>query len=326
MKNEYFLSLPGGGMKGAFQAGALSYLEYQEMNFSSIIGSSVGALNACYFLANNAVEGTKGYWEGFAPDFKSFIDVKKILKGEKMGCSEKLLNNFFGEGGYNPIDFKKVISHPLNQEGKFYITCSNHINGDPIIFSKFEDEDTLKKILYATTHMPLLFGVKPMKIEGETLKKCKIQTNVEINPDKSLYVFDGAICNFENYRVKEIIFGQNSNCLSISNKSEKQIMKTRSAYGLPKSFFIIERVLLRIFYRDFPEFYKAYIQHHHNIEYKFNLFEKKICPNSKIRVKLSKLAVGLKITAMKGWDCASMNLDLGKNVGNYPKTWNSKFN
>lgn len=243
-----------------------------------------------------------------------------MWKEKKFGCSRRLLNNFFGEGGYNPIDFERVISNPLNQEGKFYISCSSAIDGSPIIFSEFEEEEPLREILYATTHIPLLFGTKPIEIKPEILEKCRIRTNSDNSPDTPLYVFDGSFCNFENSKTSEIIPNQNATLLTISNKSKEEIMRTRSFYGLPKSLFGLEEALMRSFFRDFPEFYTAYM-HHHTNEDEITLSREDIHPERRIRIKSSNLEEELKNAAMKGWDLASMKFDSGKNVGSFPRSW-----
>src|SRR5437762_13550 len=59
------LAIEGGSMRGVVSAGMVTALEYlQLLNvFDSVYGSSAGAFNGAFFVANQAAYGTTIYYE-----------------------------------------------------------------------------------------------------------------------------------------------------------------------------------------------------------------------------------------------------------------------
>lgn len=80
MVDGYNLSLPGGGPKGAFQAGALSYLESQQINPSSIVGSSIVRLMLVIFLQITLLVELKATGKDLSLILKVFLILKKCGK------------------------------------------------------------------------------------------------------------------------------------------------------------------------------------------------------------------------------------------------------
>lgn len=122
-KNKvYGLSLEGGGVRGSYQAGAITALVDNGIKIGAACGTSVGAINAA-FLVSNKLDRLKDLWLNFkvedifdvnnedlekalALDFKNinFMDLSK-------GIAE---NTFKGGLDINPLI--ELLSRELNEE------------------------------------------------------------------------------------------------------------------------------------------------------------------------------------------------------------------
>ena len=61
------LILTGGGTRGIYQIGALKALDEQGLldNVNSISGTSIGSINAGFYLSDYSVDDIKEFWDTF---------------------------------------------------------------------------------------------------------------------------------------------------------------------------------------------------------------------------------------------------------------------
>ena len=147
MSKSVGLVLEGGGVKGAYELGALIALKELGYTFHSVTGTSIGALNGAV-VASQGIEKLAEYWEEakYCPVFdfdddtvarfrqKDFdLDLiiatgKKLLSAREIirNSYEHTLNFVYGrlkeeEIRNSPMDFGCVIVHVFTDEArKFY--------------------------------------------------------------------------------------------------------------------------------------------------------------------------------------------------------------
>lgn len=73
---EYALVLEGGGAKGAYQIGALKALMENGYKFNTVVGTSIGAINAA-FIAQGDIDKVEELWKTMS--FKDLMDINNEL-------------------------------------------------------------------------------------------------------------------------------------------------------------------------------------------------------------------------------------------------------
>ena len=73
---EYALVLEGGGAKGAYQIGAMKALMENGFKFNTVIGTSIGAINAA-FIAQGDMDKVEELWKTLS--FKELMDINNEL-------------------------------------------------------------------------------------------------------------------------------------------------------------------------------------------------------------------------------------------------------
>ena len=169
------LVLSGGGALGAFQFGAVKYIEEEikkkalNFDYSSISGVSVGALNAV-MLASNQYENLKDVWENITytsvfkgklpfPSFiRPLLGFKSILSNKPL---EKLINRHIS---LSKVDKKYSLYIGVVSlfDGKYYSLAP----------SDFKDDRNFRKTILASTSIPVLNRpVKKVSLkDGRVLK------------------------------------------------------------------------------------------------------------------------------------------------------------
>jgi NTE family protein len=147
------LCLPGGGAKGAFQAGVICSLYDNKINkFSIVTGTSIGAING-YFVYTDNVDKLKDMWTNL--DEKSFVNGK--IKDNVVDNSEiiNVLKDLKDKGDNTRslyVNYTKIRNHSIKEvtvdvskqdveKGLDYIKYSS------LLPCKIDEEVTLKELM-----------------------------------------------------------------------------------------------------------------------------------------------------------------------------------
>ncbi|OPJ55952.1 patatin-like phospholipase family protein [Alkalithermobacter paradoxus] len=88
------LCLPGGGAKGAFQAGVIYGLYKRGVRFDIVCGTSIGAINS-YFVYRGCIEKLKETWENVDEEsFKNTICTENVIENSNL---MNILRNLTGK-------------------------------------------------------------------------------------------------------------------------------------------------------------------------------------------------------------------------------------
>ena len=110
---KYSLVLEGGGAKGAYQVGAIKALKKKGIEFDTIIGTSIGAINAA-FIAQGDINKLEELWQTLS--FQDLMDINNELIESitNMKFSSDILNEiarkFFNASKEKGIDTSSIRS------------------------------------------------------------------------------------------------------------------------------------------------------------------------------------------------------------------------
>ena len=158
-KQKTTIILQGGGSRGAYQAGAMKYLDEMGVKPDIIIGSSIGVINACLY-ATGGVEGMIEFWSSFkASPISSGISLREnILLGNSFLSMRKAferIESFF--------DFRKILKSPT--EVCFALTNLSEGTGE---IRSNRTENTWKDFRAITRIAYTIPGLyPPMKFQGD---------------------------------------------------------------------------------------------------------------------------------------------------------------
>lgn len=116
------LVLEGGGSRGAYQIGAVKALYENGINFTSIVGTSIGAINGAY-LAQGSFNDIYDMWNTMS--FKDLFDIdetiiKKIMKVNLdfnvIKYLSKKLNESLKIGGLDTTKMRNIMSSSIDEE------------------------------------------------------------------------------------------------------------------------------------------------------------------------------------------------------------------
>lgn len=174
-ENGVGLVLAGGGGKGAYQVGVLKALSEQGMldDVTAISGASIGAVNAMLFAMED-IDIMYQAWDDIDMGTVFDVDLEMLIKpyfsrDEMLGMISRY------------IDFDKV------RHGKYQIYNSicrldSHIEKMVPEYRRLSDydEDTVKKILLASTALPLIY--EAVEIDGNYYRDGGICDNEPVAP------------------------------------------------------------------------------------------------------------------------------------------------
>lgn len=143
------LVLEGGGMRGAFTAGALQMLHAEKIRFDYVIGVSAGALTALSFISDQPLRNYETFVK-YAPDPR-YVSMSNLAKKGSMFDWDFVL----GEIVYDllPFDFDAFFESPT----RFVITTTDVNEGRPIYYQKESLRDDRElRVLRATASLPLI--------------------------------------------------------------------------------------------------------------------------------------------------------------------------
>lgn len=119
---KYSLVLEGGGAKGAYQVGAIKALKKKGIEFDTIIGTSIGAINAA-FIAQGDINKLEELWQTLS--FQDLMDINNELIESitNMKFSSDILNeiarkffNAFKEKGIDTSSIRSLLEKYIDEE------------------------------------------------------------------------------------------------------------------------------------------------------------------------------------------------------------------
>ena len=119
---KYSLVLEGGGAKGAYQVGAIKALKKKGIEFDTIIGTSIGAINAA-FIAQGDINKLEELWQTLS--FQDLMDINNELIESitNMKFSSDILNeiarkffNAFKEIGIDTSSIRSLLEKYIDEE------------------------------------------------------------------------------------------------------------------------------------------------------------------------------------------------------------------
>lgn len=170
MSRKIALVLSGGGAKGAFQFGAIKYIEEQikrefpNFDYSIIAGVSVGALNGV-MLAMGEYRGLKEIWEDISNDqvYKGGINwlaILKVLFGAKSVLSNKPLQNKLCQ---------HVTLKDIKSDYDLRVGAVSLVSGEYKVFKPlyFDNDKDFRNAILASTAIPVIWEpVKEIRVKG----------------------------------------------------------------------------------------------------------------------------------------------------------------
>jgi predicted patatin/cPLA2 family phospholipase len=146
------LCVEGGAMRGVVSAGMLSALEELGLTqaFDGVYGSSGGALNAAYFLADHADFSSRIYWEDI--NNRHFIDLHRAWRGRPIVDIDFLLDDVMTRR--KPLDTARVLASAT----PLAVLATDVATAGGAVFRHFTDGRDLMAAMRAGATMPILAG------------------------------------------------------------------------------------------------------------------------------------------------------------------------
>ncbi len=146
------LVIQGGAMRGVFTAGALCALEAMGLRaaFDSVYGSSAGAVNGAYFLADQVTLGTSIYYTEI--NNRRFIDWRRLLAGTAVDidfCYDEVV------GRRKPLALERVLASRARLH--IYVTNADQIATECFTQHELPRARDLLTLLKASAAMPLVY-------------------------------------------------------------------------------------------------------------------------------------------------------------------------
>mmetsp|Transcript_39726 Transcript_39726/g.55156 ORF Transcript_39726/g.55156 Transcript_39726/m.55156 type:complete len:375 (+) Transcript_39726:73-1197(+) len=158
------LVVQGGGMRGVISGGGLTILHYLGLLrcFDVVYGSSAGAMNLTYFLAEQP-EGVRAYIDDLStPRFVNLMRLLPFLRNDKRVNLDPpprpaldlsiLLDEVMDE--IKPIAWEKVLKSPV----PFKIVATSLEDLAPVVLEDFSSVQDLKTCLRASATIPQVAG------------------------------------------------------------------------------------------------------------------------------------------------------------------------
>lgn len=180
--NNYGLVLGGGGSKGAYEVGVWKALLELNIDISSVVGTSIGAINSAFICSNN-YKDLEELW--LSIDFSSCFYVDDNFSAEEILSSKnipKLIKNVISNRGLDHTPLKRLLQSYLNED----IIRSSSIDFGIVTLSMYP----LKAVEIFKTDIPYgkiidyimascsLPGLKHMVIDGVTFIDGGMYNNV----------------------------------------------------------------------------------------------------------------------------------------------------
>ncbi|MBR3927676.1 MAG: patatin family protein [Clostridia bacterium] len=158
MKEKIGVIDVGGGLRGAFNAGALEYCAKNGIEFDLCIGISAGSANLTSFLSRQT-----GRNHIFYMDYvhrHQYMSFRNFLKTGSYIGFDYVYSTLSGTDGENPLDYEAIKNNP----SEFIVIATDGRTGKPIYFTKDDMSLNNYDICKASCSIPVV--CKPYFING----------------------------------------------------------------------------------------------------------------------------------------------------------------
>lgn len=185
------LVLAGGGGKGAYEVGAWRAFKEFNIEFESIAGASIGALNGL-FMAMDQLDYCHFMWKGLGDLMATQVasslpkvDEQALYHIDQSFKNPASIKEHVNKKGFiDSAPMEKVIRESLtkfNIEKNFYVSAVNANSIETEYFSlKDQDSDYVTKCILASASIPLIFDA--VNIENQHYYDGGILDNTPIKP------------------------------------------------------------------------------------------------------------------------------------------------
>ena len=158
MKEKIGVIDVGGGLRGAFAAGALEYCAQNGIDFDICFGISAGSANLTSYLSRQMGRNLIFYTDYVhRPEYIGFRNFLKT--GSYIGF-DYVYSTLSGTGGVNPLDYEAIQKNP----SEFIVTATDALTGKAKYFTKADMSLDNYDICKASCSIPVV--CKPYYING----------------------------------------------------------------------------------------------------------------------------------------------------------------
>jgi len=150
------LVLEGGGMRGIYSAGSLVGLEFLGLRdvFDYVYGTSAGAINAAYYLADQGYFGITIYYQ----DINGFKFVNP-LRPTKLADIDFVYDEVIPKR--KPLNVERIVA----AKSPFFVALTDVDNGEGFLVRAQEAATPLVRILKGSAALPVGYN-RPVEVEG----------------------------------------------------------------------------------------------------------------------------------------------------------------
>ncbi len=158
MKEKIGVIDVGGGLRGAFAAGALEYCAQNGIDFDVCFGISAGSANLTSFLSRQTGRNYVFYMDYVHRH--QYMSFRNFLKTGSYIGFDYVYNTLSGTGGENPLDYEAIKANPA----EFIVIATDANTGKPVYFTKDDMSLNNYDICKASCSIPVV--CKPYYING----------------------------------------------------------------------------------------------------------------------------------------------------------------
>ena len=170
---KYGLTLEGGGARGAYHIGAVKALVENGYEFKSVVGTSIGAVNAA-FICQGDLDEVYNMWQTLSFSDLFNVEDDKIINAMNANLDldtvkylSKKMRKFIKEKGIDTLRMRKLLEEKIDEKKvrdskiKFGLVtyCLSDRNGEELLIDDIED-GKLVDYLMASTNLPVFKRVK----------------------------------------------------------------------------------------------------------------------------------------------------------------------
>jgi len=243
MDKKIALVLEGGGMRGAYTAGCLSWLIKENIKFDSHYGISTGAVYLCsyllgeqrylYELSNKYIAGKE------AIGLNAFLREGRIVAYDYL--FDYMLPQEFGFDNAELLEVGKTVDAKIGLYS---------LNECKTVYRQVKDLDINMQYLKASASLPIIG--KPVEIDG-------------------VKYLDGGITDM--IPIQEAINDNNTNFLIITTKPKGYVRKAANKFLT---------TAMKMSFPDYPQIYEDYKIRHLNYAKQIHLIENEVDHNKAI--------------------------------------------
>ncbi len=198
------LLLEGGGAKGAYEAGAIKALNKKKIKFDCVGGTSIGAINAAFYVVNN-FDGMYKLWLSKDSDELFGIESKLLSKFNSKNINIddiknglKTINKIIKNHGVDTTTMRKILTKYIN-ENKFRRSKIDYAM-NTFSLSDFKSVEVFKKdipngklidYIISSAYLPIFKFERIIDnkyyIDGGVYSNCPVNMLIDSNYDE-IYV------------------------------------------------------------------------------------------------------------------------------------------